>query len=458
MSAALVSPFEGVPPAAQALFFLAFAVIVLMVGWTLLLFVQARRWANQPETAEAEHERDESSLLWVFLVPALNEEMVIEDSLDRLLAVRCTHRRIVVIDDGSDDRTAELLRGYASREEVEIVTRRAPDARQGKAAALNHAFLHLGPIVDASGFARADTIVGVVDADGRLDADAPEHVAAHFADPRAGGVQVQVRIYNRHGFLGWMQDVEFGIYGRLYQAGRSPWGTAGMGGNGQFNRLSALDDLLEREESPSHEPLGPPGASIASASTPTGPWRDRLTEDQDLGLRLITAGWTSHHDLNTSVDQQGLSNLRRLYRQRTRWSQGNLQAMGLLPRIAGARTLRFLPRFDLTVFGLMPLLQSIVGISLIVAIVLAIADGIPFWDRNDLWQLLFFYALCFGGVIVGCVARGMAWGPAGALRGVLIAQVYAFYTWILWPVLVRSAYRQAASRRSWAKTRREVVS
>ena len=39
-----------------------------------------------------------------------------------------------------------------------------------------------------------------------------------------------------------MQDVEFGVYGHLFQAGRNDWGTAGMGGNGQFNRLSALDE------------------------------------------------------------------------------------------------------------------------------------------------------------------------------------------------------------------------
>ena len=42
-----------------------------------------------------------------------------------------------------------------------------------------------------------------------------------------------------------MQDVEFSVYGYLFQAGRDDWGTAGMGGNGQFNRLSALDDVAD---------------------------------------------------------------------------------------------------------------------------------------------------------------------------------------------------------------------
>ena len=42
--------------------------------------------------------------------------------------------------------------------------------------------------------------------------------------------------------------MEFGIYGELYQLGRSRWGTAGMGGNGQFNRLSSLDSVVTPDD------------------------------------------------------------------------------------------------------------------------------------------------------------------------------------------------------------------
>ena len=115
------------------------------------------------------------------------------------------------------------------------------------------------------GVDRERVIVVVVDADGRISPDAPRFAAAHFADPEVGGVQALVRIYNRSGFLTRMQDVEFSVYGSVYQAGRNRAGTAGMGGNGQFNRLSALDAIVDGD----------------------GPWRHRLTEDQDLGLRLL---------------------------------------------------------------------------------------------------------------------------------------------------------------------------
>ncbi len=431
MGQGLELPFEGLPWPWQVLFFTALAVICFMMAWTTLLLARAARWyrgAGEPDPDAAE------GFLWVFLVPALNEEEVIADSVSRLLEVRAPDKRIVVIDDGSDDGTPAVL-GSIHHPDLEVITRSGDECRQGKAAALNQAWRQLDPVVEAAGFLRDHVVVCVVDADGRLDVEAPARVASHFADVRVGGVQLLVRIYNRARLLAWMQDVEFAIYGRLYNAGRSGWGTAGMGGNGQFNRLSALD----------------------SVATGSGPWRDRLTEDQDLGLRLIAEGWQGRQELNASVDQQGLPGLRRLYRQRTRWSQGNLQAMALLPTVARSPGLGPIARLDLVAYLLMPFLQTVVGISLLGAIFLAVTGQADFWATGDPWQLAFFYVLGFGGVIMGCVARGLERGLRGVLVGLAVAQVYAFYSWILWPVMARAALRQLLARRSWAKTQRESI-
>jgi hypothetical protein len=60
-------------------------------------------------------------------------------------------------------------------------------------------------------------------------------------------------------------------------------------------------------------------------------------------------------------------------------------------------------------------------------------------------------------VILGCVARGARHGPRGLATGYLVAHPYAVYTWMLWPVLVRSVLRQLTERRGWAKTEREPL-
>lgn len=68
------------------------------------------------------------------LIPAYNSEKWIVDTLRSALAQTWPHKEIIVVDDGSSDRTAELARRFASKA-VKVVTTK----NQGAAAARNHA-------------------------------------------------------------------------------------------------------------------------------------------------------------------------------------------------------------------------------------------------------------------------------------------------------------------------------
>jgi hypothetical protein len=98
----------------------------------------------------------------------------------------------------------------------------------------------------------------------------------------------------------------------------------------------------------------------------------------------------------------------------------------------------------------MPFWQALVGLSLLVGLVLWATGQAAFWDGGPTWWLAVVYLLGFGGTLMGCVA-------ARGARGLLIAQVYAFYSWLLWPVLLRSTFRQITERRDWSKTEREAL-
>lgn len=451
MSFAEWLPFTGIDPIFRILFLGTFAIVAAMLLWTLVLFVRGLR-SDRLFTQEG----DPDAFDWIFMVPALNEEVTIADSLDRLRQIEVARKHVVVINDGSDDRTAEILAGRDDPG-LFVIERVTPQARQGKAAALNFAFAE---IVDRFDSDPDETIICIVDADGRIAPDSPKYVAAHFLDPEVGGVQTLVRIYNRHRILTWFQDIEFSIYGRLFQAGRNKWGTAGMGGNGQYNRMSALlsiDDQITDEALPA-EVAGDPEPEISPVVPSIGPWRDKLTEDQDLGLRLIIAGWHCRHENRARVEQQGVPGLRRLFRQRTRWSQGNLQAMGLIGEMAGSGL--FLPaRIEQIVYLLMPVWQTVVGTSFIASIYLWFT-GVSFLkDAGEWWWFYFLYMLGFGGILLGCIAARLQDRNKllGLVKGILTAQVYAFYAWLLWPVLMRSTFRQLASRETWAKTSREAI-
>jgi cellulose synthase/poly-beta-1,6-N-acetylglucosamine synthase-like glycosyltransferase len=246
-------------------------------------------------------------------------------------------------------------------------------------------------------------------------------------------VQDKVRIYHDDTILTWCQDVEFSIYGSLYQAARSRLHVAGMGGNGQFNRLAALVDVDDGN----------------------GPWQHTLTEDQDIGLRFITHGWHTAHVNTVCVHQQGVPHLRRLLRQRTRWAQGNLQAVAHLPSVLRSR-LGWFTTFDQVMALAMPAIQALVGISFAASVYLAVAHRFRLLP-DTWWLVLVFYTVGFGSMVLGCSTR-YGRSPSAILKGLLLANVYVPYTWTIWPVLARASYRHLRHRTGWDKTEREVVS
>ncbi|MEO6866878.1 MAG: glycosyltransferase family 2 protein, partial [Gaiellales bacterium] len=321
-------------------------------------------------------------------------------------------------------------------DDLVVVRRELPEAQRGKSAALNDAWQRLPTLLAEHDMPREQVIVCIIDADGRLAPNAPERVALRMIDPDVGGVQVLVRIYNRRGPLAWMQDLEFRIMGLLFQGGRSRLGCAGMGGNGQFNRLAALDAVADDE----------------------GPWRDVLTEDQDLGLRLLGAGWSLVHDNGTHVEQQGPTRFSVLFRQRTRWAQGNLQAMRLLPSVARTRTLSIPARIEQVAALLMPVWQLVVGSAFALAAWQILVHDVRFFGDAAITTIIFYILLSFSGVVVGCAMQGWRTGGVlGLVVGVLVTPVYALYSWLLWPVLIRAVLRQTFRRRGWVKTEREQV-
>ena len=416
------------------IYYVSFVAILIGYSWTIVLFIAGNRYLKRLSDEPA---GTESDYLWVFMVPALNEGVTIADSVARLRAVAATHKVIVVINDGSDDDTGEVLQRIGG-DDLEVLTRVPPNARTGKAAALNAAFDFVRrEILAKPGYAGFDTdrvIFGIVDADGRLSADAPAFVSRHFRDPAVGGVQVHVHIYNQTSWLTHMQGLEFTIFGGLFQVGRSYWGTAFLGGNGQFNRMSALRSVASDE----------------------GPWSHYLTEDQELGLRCLAAGWRGEHDPDTHVAQQGLNDMKRLYRQRGRWFQGNLQVLRDLGRVHSP-DLYGVRRLDTVISLILPILQIVVGLALAAALVLTFFFGVPYLPWGSPLLLIFFIQLSVGPTFLAVMVVGRGHGPAGILLALREAIPYLLYTWLMWPVVAIGVWKQVRGNATWTKTEREAV-
>ena len=428
----------GLPPAIAGLLFVALLLSVIQLFLAGVLAFNGRRALGmQPAIG------GESEYLWVFLVPALNEEVTIADTVERLVNLNVTNKIMMIIDDGSSDETPHILAEIATPELL-VLRRDPPNAQQGKGAALNNAWevLHRMLAVDPkwSGFPPDKVFVTVVDADGRLDRDFANTAAGHFTDPEVGGVQLRVQIYNTWSLLARLQDVEFRVYGGPFQLGRTPWGTAGMGGNGQINRLSALDNVARYN--------GLSGEAV--------PWRDRLTEDQDLAISLLACGWRGEEEIRASVHQQGLANARRLYRQRTRWAQGCLQALRRI-QVPLRADIPLLAKAEYVQWLLQPLIQFYVSMMLVLSIALIIVFGVSALPFDEPWEVALVLFLSLGGTTIGCIIAWTRTSRNGLLLGFAWAIPYAMYSWFLTPVYIRAMFREVTGRSGWAKTARESI-
>jgi 1,2-diacylglycerol 3-beta-glucosyltransferase len=407
----------------------ATAAVLLMGAYLVLTVVLALR--PRPPVGPAP-----ADLWWVVVVPALDEERVLRTTLDSITAIEAPRVRALVVDDGSSDATAEIAASYP-RQRVWLLRRQPPEARQGKGAALNEAYRLVRQRVEEAGIDPAHVIVGIVDGDGRVDPDVVERVGPCFADPTVGAVQLQVRIYNRAmGWLARFQDYEFLTFSTLTQRAREHLGSVGLGGNGQFSRLAALDAVAE------------PG---------TGPWSDCLTEDLDLGVRLAMAGWSNRFTSATEVRQQGLVSVSSVVRQRTRWMQGHFQCWRHIPALLRS-SLPGVTVLDLLWYLAAPAVSLVVSVVFgLATVVLAASVGLALLTRGGLaltWWLVPLYLLSFGPALVLSLAYRRQAGDIGLARALAMAHLLCLYNVVWYAATWRALGRVVLGRHGWVKTAR----
>lgn len=415
---------------------------LLTTVYALGCFLLSRRHVAPPEISGARR-----APFTVFVVPCLDEELVIGRSLDRLLALPGDAHAVLVVDDGSEDGTAAIVRERLS-DRVWLLQRTLPEARRGKGQALNAAYRHIrdgAAHPRLAGLDPDDVVVVVVDADGRVEPDMLEVALPWFDDPRVGAVQIGVRMYNAHeGLLPRMQDMEFVTYLDIFQRARHRLGSAGLGGNGQLTRLSALMSLGD------------------------APWTDCLTEDLDLGVRLLAGGWRNAFCADTHVSQQAVTDLERLVRQRTRWFQGHLQCIRLIPTILRSPWLHLRASLDLcqNLLGAILVLATSIACAGFVA-VLSVAtvrgiDGLGDWFRADELRASLvvagWYLLAFGLAPVYAWVYSRREPSVGIGRALLLGHLYSLYGYLWFVCGWRAVGRIVAGRGGWAKTRRTVES
>ena len=232
---------------------------------------------------------DVAALTLTAVVPAYNEEAGLPETLNALLHQTMPPERIIVVNDGSTDHTAEVASRYPG---VEVVTREKSSG--SKSRALNSALV----VTDTE-------IILNVDGDTIIGADFVERIKEPFADPQVAVAAGIVQVWNPTGVFQRSRQIEYLAAFHLYRPIQHFWGS----------------------------PTVCPGAACAyrrELLVEAGGFPDdTVAEDMDFTWRAMLAGWRAVYVAGAECYVIDPMTAKQLKTQLWRWLSGYFQVIRL---------------------------------------------------------------------------------------------------------------------------------
>lgn len=249
------------------------------------------RWENRydlgPDYPPATSNQPPASVL----IPCFNEEQNVRDTMAYALATEYPDFEVIAINDGSKDRTAEILdelaRANPRLRVIHLTT------NQGKAMALR-----------AGAIAAQHEFLICIDGDALLHPKAVAWMMVHLASGnRVGAVTGNPRILNRSTLLGKLQVGEFSsIIGLMKRAQRV------------YGRLFTVSGVI--------------AGYRRTALHRIGYWSElMITEDIDISWRLQMDHWDIRYEPDALCYIYMPETFTGLWKQRLRWAQGGVEVL-----------------------------------------------------------------------------------------------------------------------------------
>jgi cellulose synthase/poly-beta-1,6-N-acetylglucosamine synthase-like glycosyltransferase len=222
------------------------------------------------------------------LIPAHNEETVIVQTVKSVLASDLKDLQVIVVNDGSSDRTGELLDGnFGQDSRVRIIHQ----VNRGKAAALSRAL----------GEAQTEIVV-TIDADTEIELNAISKLLRHFSDEKVGAVAGNVKVGNRSRWLTRWQALEYITSQNMEKRAFD-----------LLNCITVVPGALGAWRKKAIEAAG-------------GITADTVAEDADLTIAIRRLGWHVDYEEEAIAWTEAPETPGMLIRQRFRWTFGTLQS------------------------------------------------------------------------------------------------------------------------------------
>jgi cellulose synthase/poly-beta-1,6-N-acetylglucosamine synthase-like glycosyltransferase len=278
------------------------------------------------------------------LIPAYNEQENIRATVESILRSKHTRREVIVIDDGSTDRTAEIVRRVISERKGEPI-HLVQVSNGGKARALNKG-------LEVAKY----EVCAVLDADAVLHPDTLSNFLIHFSDPQIGAVAGKVGTTHSANTLDLFQSLEYAIGQNIDKRAVSILGAVGVvpGPAGMWRKSFVLE--------------------LGGFST------DTLVEDQDMTLTLLRHGKKVAYEERAVAYTETPHSIRNFLKQRFRWVYGTMQCFWkhkrvMIERPLSSMTWVVLP--NIFFFNIvLPLTYPFADLSLVFGLILSDWNGL----------------------------------------------------------------------------------
>lgn len=271
---------------------ITFMDMVLFSSYALLLFLSIF-WLLVFFTEKNEELKKKRTTLPYFtvIVPAYNEEQSIPETLSSLVQLDypCKRLEIIVVNDGSTDRTAELVKEFKLQHpDWRIIL--LQQENKGKGSALN-----LG-LTQARG-----EFFACLDADSFVSSNAILEMLPYFdANTQVGAVCPLLKVKNPQSILQKVQWVEYVI-------------------NMFYKLLNAKLDCI-------HVTPGPFSIYRTSIIRKLGGYDEHnITEDLEIAIRLQKHHYKIIQTFDATVETMAPNTWTELFRQRIRWYKGSVE-------------------------------------------------------------------------------------------------------------------------------------
>ena len=426
--------FALFPLAFNAMTWIFFVGDVLMTG--RLVFIGAfaildRLWPRRYGTpGDAAHYLPPVAVL----IPAYNEEKVIVRTIRSALTSDYPNLRVIVIDDGSSDRTLEVARAAFALEAASGRVLILSKPNSGKADALNFGLEHL----------RGEEIFVGIDADTVIARDAISRLIPHFLNPKVGAVAGNAKVGNRINLWTRWQALEY-ITSQNFE-------------RRALNTMGAVSVV----------PGAIGGWRVSAVREAGGFHTDTVAEDADLTMALLQRGYRVEYEDLALAYTEAPVNARGLMRQRFRWSFGILQSVWK-HRGAFARegVLGWIALPNIAIFQvLLPLVSPLIDIMFVVGTIWYSIQKFFHPESTDTgsFQRLIVFFVAF--LVIDFLASAIAFAlerrqPEAPEDPWLLSQVWLqrfAYRQLFSLVLLKTLKRAAEGRRfAWDKLERTAA-